>query len=113
MISAHTLAVLVQKAFVPMTDDPTTEARKSALRKFKQMRGVPWLGFFGLFFFSVNVLTAIEAGTVQYAGRFTHAMTISYQDHPALYIFIVSFSVVAVPFFAGMLYTYYFKRVPD
>jgi hypothetical protein len=96
-----------------MTDDPKIEARKEALLKFKRMRGVPWFGFFGLYFFSVNVLTAIKSGTVEYADRFTHALTISYQDHPGLYIFTVSLSVVAVPFFAGMLYTYYFKRIPD
>jgi hypothetical protein len=40
-------------------------------------------------------------------------MTISHQDHPAVYILILAISVVAVPFFGGMLYSYYFKKIPD
>jgi hypothetical protein len=100
------------------------EARKSALLQLKRRRSVPWLAAVGLFFFSVNVLTAIGAGTV-YAfwppyvmaihdpGSLTDAMTISHQDHPAVYILILSISVAAVPFFGGMLYSYYIKKIPD
>jgi hypothetical protein len=79
-----------------------------------------------MLFFSVNILTAIGAGTVygfwppyvmaipyHDPNWLTHAMTISHQDHPAVYILILSISVVAVPFFGGMLYAYYFKRIPD
>ena len=105
---------------------PKLEARKSALRQLKHRRSVPWLAAVGLFFFSVNVLTAIGAGTV-YAfwppyvmtisyhdpSWLTLAMTISHQDHPAVYILILSISVVAVPFFGGMLYSYYLKKIPD
>ena len=105
---------------------PKLEARRSALRQLKRRRSVPWLAAVGLFFFSVNVLTAIEAGTVYAAwppkvmaisyhdpSWLAHAMTISHQDHPAVYILILSISVVAVPFFGGMLYSYYFKKIPD
>jgi hypothetical protein len=102
------------------------EARKSALRQLKRRRSVPWLAAVGLLFFSVNVLTAIGAGAV-YAfwppyvmaisdhepSSLAHAMTISHQDHPAVYILILAISVVAVPFFGGMLYSYYFKKIPD
>jgi hypothetical protein len=102
------------------------EARRSALRKLERRRGVPWRAAIGLLFFSVNVLTAIGAGTV-YAfwppyvmaisdhepSSLTHAMTISHQDHPAVYILILSISVVAVLFFGGMLYSYYLKKIPD
>jgi len=105
---------------------PKLEASRSALRQLKRRPSVPWLAAVGLFFFSVNVLTAIGASTV-YAfwppyvmaipyhdpNWLTHAMTISHQDHPAVYILILSISVVAVPFFGGMLYTYYFERIPD
>jgi hypothetical protein len=31
----------------------------------------------------------------------------------AFYIFIISVSVVAVPFYRGMLYSYFFKKIPD
>jgi hypothetical protein len=109
-----------------MTDDPKIEARKHALRQFKRRRTQPWLSFIGLFYFSVNVFTAIKAGTVYAAwpphamtipyqdpSWLTHALTISYQDRPELYIFIVSISVVAVLLFGGMLYSYYFKKIPD
>jgi hypothetical protein len=106
-----------------MTDDSKIEAKKDALREFKRRRRVPWFAFLGLIFFSVNIFTAIKASTVfgpflagpswNNAGWLSHAMTISYQDHPGLYIFIVSFSVVAVAFYGGMLYTYYFKKIPD
>jgi hypothetical protein len=65
----------------------------------------------GLFFFSINLLTAIKSGTVLYAGRLTPSTWISYQDHPKLYVFTVLLSALAVPFCAGMLYTYYFKKV--
>jgi hypothetical protein len=37
-------------------------------------------------------------------------MTISHQDHPAVYILILSISVVAVPFFGGMLYSYRLRK---
>jgi hypothetical protein len=40
-------------------------------------------------------------------------ITISHQEYPAVYIFILSLSVVAVPFLGGMLYTYYLKKIPD
>lgn len=109
-----------------MTDDSKIEARKIALRELKRRRRVPWLAFLGLFFFSVNIFTAIEAGAVYAAwpphvmtisyydpSWLTQAMTISHQDHPAVYIFILSISIVAVPFFGGMLYNYYFKKIPD
>jgi hypothetical protein len=45
--------------------------------------------------------------------RYRCVMAISHQDHPAVYIFILSISVVAVPFYGGMLYSYYFKKIPD
>jgi hypothetical protein len=109
-----------------MPDELKLEARRSALRQLKRRRRVPWFAAVGLFFFSVNVLTAIGAGTVYAAwppyvmaisyhdpSWLPHAMTISYQDHPALYILILSISVVAVPFYGGMLYSYYFKKIPD
>ena len=105
---------------------PKLEARKNALLQLKRRRSVPWLAAVGLFFFSVNVFTAIGAGTVyafwpsnvmaiSYHGpsSLIHAMTISHQDHPAVYILILSISVVAVPFFGGMLHSYYFKKIPD
>jgi hypothetical protein len=102
------------------------QAKKNALRELKRRRRAPWFAFLGLIFFSVNIFTAIEAGTVYGAwpphvmtisyhdpSWLTHAMTISHRDHPAVYILILSISVVAVPFFGGMLYSYYFKKIPD
>jgi hypothetical protein len=57
-----------------MTDDSKIEARKNALLQLKSRRSVPMLCFLGLFFFSVNVLAAIVAGTV-YVGWIGHAIT--------------------------------------
>ena len=108
-----------------MTDDSKIEAKKNVLRELKRRRRVPWFALLGLIFFSVNIFTAIEAGAVYAAwpphvmtisyrdpSWLTHAMTISHQDDPAVYIFIVSLSAVAVPFYGGMLYSYYFKKIP-
>ena len=124
MIQWPNSAIAAQKAVhFSMTDDPRIEARKSALGQLRRRRSAPWFSFLGLLFFSINVSAAIKAGTVfgpffagpswNNAGWLSHVMTISYPDHPGLYIFIVSFSVVAMLFYAGVLYTYYFKKIPD
>ena len=109
-----------------MTDDPRTEARRNALRELKRRRHLPWFAALGLIFFLVNLVTAMAAGRVYAAwpphlaiishqGRSSpiRAMTIPYKDDPTSFIWVLSISIVAVPFFGGLLYSYFLKTIPD
>jgi hypothetical protein len=108
-----------------MTDASKIKTKKDALREFKRRRRVPWFAFLGFLFFSINIFTAIERGTVYVAwpprflaiehrgSGWLSVMSLPHQDYPGVYIFILSLSVVAVPFFGAMLYSYYLKKIPD
>ncbi|QND70026.1 hypothetical protein [Tardiphaga robiniae] len=91
--------------------DPQTEDRKDGLRKVKRSPFALVLGLLGLYIFSVNIFTALKGGTVEYAGRLTQNMTISYHDHPKLFLSTLLLSVVGVPFCAGLLYVIFFKKI--
>ena len=96
-----------------MTDDPKALARKLALRKLKSNPFVPLFGFVGLYIFPVNILTAIKTGHIEYAARYSRNFPVTYQNHPWAYVYTFAISVIAIPLCAGLLYTYYFKKMPD
>lgn len=113
----RTRGLLLSKANAPLphdnarTTDPQNEDRKDGLRKIKRSPFALVLGLFGIYIFSVNIFTAIKVGTVEYAGRLTHNMTVSYQDHPKLFLSTLLLSVVGIPFCAGLLYVIFFKKI--
>jgi hypothetical protein len=62
-----------------MTDDSQIEAKKASCESSNARDRVPWFAFLGLIFFSVNIFTAIETGTV-YAAWPPHVVTVPYHD---------------------------------
>jgi hypothetical protein len=86
---------------------------RSALQKLKHNFFVPIIGFYGLLVFPANVLHAINTGQIEYANRFRPNVMISYHDHPSAFIFTMVVSVVSIPFCLGLLYAYFFAKIPE
>jgi hypothetical protein len=98
----------------PLTEDPKAELPKERLLRFKRNPLALLFSVFGLYWSLVNVLTAISAGTVDYASR-TSKFTgpITFHQSPREFVTILVVAIFGIPLWGMGLYIYFFKKVPD
>jgi hypothetical protein len=92
-------------------DDRRSRDKKDAIRKIKRNPFSLVFAFIFLPIFLMNLATAIIAGQVLYAGRFTTSQWITYRDHPVAFVCMVAVSIGGVLLGAGTLRLLYFKKI--
>jgi CBS domain containing-hemolysin-like protein len=86
-----------------MVRDVRIAARTSArMRTFKALATIAPAAVLWLIAF-VQVLSAIFAEQVFYAGRFTPFHSVTYREEPTLFVFVVMMSFVIVSFFGWVI----------
>lgn len=94
-------------------DDIEKEIRKRDLRKLKGNPFTIVFGVCGLYVFSINILLAAKGARLEWTNRFGPNVLISYSDHPWAYCWIVGLSAVSIPFCLGLIWAYFFAKIPE